>query len=177
MKSEMISTNYTCENSWIREFLPTKYLRQISSFRYQRVKNLKNKGLFNARWYEKVMEKKHMTYFTSPCFYVNFKSYLHGAFIFSDFLLVGIWNWNLSLILFEQKSPKNQPLWIEKRNQFKTWWKPNFSRDKSSKQSWALFFFESMFLCFISCMSAREEDTLKKLTKATKKFGKKCQNQ
>ena len=30
-----------------------------------------------------------------------------------------------------------------------------------------------MFLCFISCMSAREEDTLKKFTKTTKKIREK----
>ena len=34
-------------------------------------------------------------------------------------------------------------------------------------------FFESMFLCFISCMSAREEDTLKKITKTAKNIQEK----
>ena len=38
---------------------------------------------------------------------MNFESwYNHSAFIFSDFQFVGTENWNLSLLLFRQKSPK-----------------------------------------------------------------------
>ena len=38
--------------------------------------------------------------------YVNFKSCRMGTFFFSDSLIIGTKNWDLSQILFGQKSPK-----------------------------------------------------------------------